>query len=236
MKWSCYNMAVLEVLIYMTKAIFLSYTGVVIPRRGNEYRQFIDTLVKNSNLRDYEHAAKWFTETLRTYKCNSSSDDYVGEENLIRQMFEDKRDEIRLSMPIEKVLVMVQNCLIYSPISDELAGFLALSRRPVYIISDCACDYTTIEMKRNHLHIHGTFSCDSVQAYRNYPQIFEYALQKAGVKKEEALYIGEDAQLDLPGARQAGITSVILDRRGDYQGTEFRRIRSLSSLLANLGE
>ena len=60
-------MAVLEVLIYMTKAIFLSYTGVVIPRRGNEYRQFIDTLVKNSNLRDYEHAAKWFTETLRTY-------------------------------------------------------------------------------------------------------------------------------------------------------------------------
>ena len=84
MKRPCYNIAVSEVMNNMIKAIFLSYTGVVIPRRGNEYRQFIDTLVKNSNLRDYEHAAKWFTETLRTYKCNSSSDDYVSEENLIR--------------------------------------------------------------------------------------------------------------------------------------------------------
>ena len=220
----------------MIKAIFLSYTGVVLPRRGNEYRQFIETLVRNSNLKDYECAAEWFQQTLRTYKCSHSIGRYTREEDLLRKMFEEKKDEIRLTMPVEQVLIMVQNCLMYSPVSDELPGFLSLSRRPVYIISDCSADYVTVEMKRNHLHIHGVVGCDSAQAYRNCPDVFQTALQKAGVEKDEALYIGEDAQMDLPGARQAGITSVILDRRGDYNGTEYRRIRSLSSLLANLGE
>ena len=220
----------------MIKAIFLSYTGVVLPRRGNEYRAFIETLVKNSNLKDYERTAEWFKQTLRTYKCNHSKGRYIREEDLLRMMFEEKKDEIRLSLSVEQVLIMVQNCLMYSPVSDELSGFLSLSRRPVYIISDCSADYATVEMKRNHLHIHGIIGCDSVQAYRNCQDVFEYALQNAGIEKEEALYIGDDAQMDLPGARQAGITSVILDRRGDYHGSEFRRIRSLSSLLANLGE
>lgn len=220
----------------MIKAIFLSYTGVVLPRRGNEYRQFIETLAKNSNLKDYKRAAEWFQQTLRTYKCSHSKDQYIKEEDLLRMMFDEKKDEIRLGLAVEQVLIMVQNCLMYSPVSDELPGFLSLSRRPVYIISDCSADYVTVEMKRNHLHIHGVIGCDSVQAYRNCQDVFEYALQKAGIEKEEALYIGEDVQMDLPGARQAGITSVILDRRGDYHGSEYRRIRSLSSLLANLGE
>ena len=66
----------------MIKAIFLSYTGVVLLRRGNEYRQFIETLAKNSNLKDYERAAEWFQQTLRTYKCSHSKDRYIKEEDL----------------------------------------------------------------------------------------------------------------------------------------------------------
>lgn len=220
----------------MTKAIFLSYTGVVLPRRGNEYREMIETLARSSNLKDYERANEWFIQTLRRYKKESGGLYYLHEEELLRKMFDETADQIRLSERIEKMLILVQNSLMYGPVSDELANFFALSNRPIYIISDCSREYVQVEMKRNHLHPHDIFGCSEVRSYRDSAKIFDYALLQAGVYSSDALYIGEDVQLDLLGASKAGIPSVVLDRRGDTDTNGFRRIRSLSSILVNLGD
>ncbi|MGM9942333.1 MAG: HAD family hydrolase [Bulleidia sp.] len=220
----------------MIKAIFLSYTGVVLPRRGNEYRELIETLVRSSNLKDYDKANEWFINTLRQYKLDAKDIGYMHEEDLIRKMFEETADQIHLSERIERMLVLVQNSLLYGPVSDELANFFVLSHRPIYIISDCSREYVQVEMKRNHLHPHGIFGCAEVRSYRDSAKVFDYALKQADLDSSEVLYIGEDVQLDMLGASRAGIQSIVLDRRGDTDTNGFRRIRSLSSILANLGD
>jgi putative hydrolase of the HAD superfamily len=46
------------------------------------------------------------------------------------------------------------------------------------------------------------------------PQIFQLALQRAGVTAEEALFVGDQYDLDVLGARSAGIRPILIDRNG----------------------
>ena len=44
------------------------------------------------------------------------------------------------------------------------------------------------------------------------PQIFQLALKRAGVTAAEALFVGDQYDLDVLGARSAGITPILIDR------------------------
>jgi putative hydrolase of the HAD superfamily len=63
------------------------------------------------------------------------------------------------------------------------------------------------------------------------PEIFQYALRQAGRQPSEVIYVGDQYQVDVLGARGAGMKSILLDR-GDYYKdvTDCPRIRSLSEL------
>jgi len=51
--------------------------------------------------------------------------------------------------------------------------------------------------------------CDKPQ-----PQIFQLALKRAGVTSTETLFVGDQYDLDVLGARSAGITPILIDRDG----------------------
>jgi putative hydrolase of the HAD superfamily len=63
------------------------------------------------------------------------------------------------------------------------------------------------------------------------PEIFRLALDRAGVKPSEAIYVGDQYQVDVTGSRGAGMKAVLIDR-GDYYRdiTDCTRIRSLSEV------
>jgi putative hydrolase of the HAD superfamily len=64
------------------------------------------------------------------------------------------------------------------------------------------------------------------------PEIFLAALQKAQLKAEETLYVGDQYDIDIVGAKGVGITAVLLDRN-DWFGeiTDCIRINNLSELI-----
>jgi HAD superfamily hydrolase (TIGR01509 family) len=63
------------------------------------------------------------------------------------------------------------------------------------------------------------------------PQIFLEGLKRAGVLPEETLYVGDQYQVDVVGARNAGIRGILLDRTDHYQEiTDCTRIRTLSEI------
>jgi putative hydrolase of the HAD superfamily len=67
------------------------------------------------------------------------------------------------------------------------------------------------------------------------PEIFHYALEKAGLKPAEAIYIGDQYQVDVIGARGAGIKAILIDRNDYYQNiTDCPRIRSLGEVKGHL--
>ena len=64
------------------------------------------------------------------------------------------------------------------------------------------------------------------------PEIFLEALKRAGVQPAEALYIGDQYQVDVVGASGAGMKGILLDRTDHYQEIkDCPRIRNLTEVL-----
>jgi putative hydrolase of the HAD superfamily len=52
------------------------------------------------------------------------------------------------------------------------------------------------------------------------PRIFEEALRVSGVASERAIHVGNDPISDIRGAAEAGIDTVLVDRRGNIEVPE----------------
>ncbi len=76
---------------------------------------------------------------------------------------------------------------------------------------------------------------DQVGVTKPHPRIFEAALQRAGVAPAEALFVGDQPDSDVAGARAAGMQALLLDRDGVYgETTGVRHLRNLEELLIHL--
>jgi putative hydrolase of the HAD superfamily len=62
-----------------------------------------------------------------------------------------------------------------------------------------------------------------------HPQMFEAAISQSQCKMSEIVYVGDDYECDLLGARKAGIYAILLDRSGQNQHIK-ERIVSLDEL------
>jgi putative hydrolase of the HAD superfamily len=51
-----------------------------------------------------------------------------------------------------------------------------------------------------------------------HPEIFRRAMERMGADPERTLHVGDVPELDLDGARAAGLAAVIVDRRGRHDG------------------
>ena len=63
------------------------------------------------------------------------------------------------------------------------------------------------------------------------PEIFKEAVRQASVQPREAIYVGDQYQIDVIGAIQAGMRGVLLDRGGYFNKTiKEPKIQSLHQL------
>lgn len=69
------------------------------------------------------------------------------------------------------------------------------------------------------------------------PEIFQEALKQAGAQAWEAMYVGDQYQVDVVGANRVGMKGVLLDRGGYFEETtECPRIQSLIQVVGHLSE
>jgi HAD superfamily hydrolase (TIGR01549 family) len=67
------------------------------------------------------------------------------------------------------------------------------------------------------------------------PEIFQEAMRRAVIEASQAIYVGDQYQVDCIGAGHAGMKGILLDRRGYFEDiTDCPRIRSLSEVTAYL--
>ena len=66
------------------------------------------------------------------------------------------------------------------------------------------------------------------------PRIFQIALERLGVDAADALYVGDLYEVDVVGARAAGIDVVLIDPAGANAGRDVRTVRSIAQLADGL--
>ncbi|WP_457741381.1 TIGR02253 family HAD-type hydrolase [Thermococcus sp.] len=79
---------------------------------------------------------------------------------------------------------------------------------------------------------------DDARAIKPEPRIFLYALEKLGLKPEEAVYVGDSLSQDVYGAKHVGMTAVWINRDGSYgyhmADYEIRTLYELKKVLGGL--
>jgi putative hydrolase of the HAD superfamily len=67
------------------------------------------------------------------------------------------------------------------------------------------------------------------------PEIFRRALERLGVPKQRAVYAGDVPEVDVSGARNAGMHGVLIDGPGHYAGEpQWPRAVSVQALIDEL--
>ena len=67
------------------------------------------------------------------------------------------------------------------------------------------------------------------------PEIFQEAARRAGVQPREAIYVGDQYQIDVIGASQTGMRGILLDRGGYFkEAIKEPRVQSLYQLAEHL--
>ncbi len=68
------------------------------------------------------------------------------------------------------------------------------------------------------------------------PRIFHLAAERMGVRPADALYVGDIFEIDVEGARAAGMHAVLLDPLWKRDDLDCDRIRAIPDLLGLLPE
>jgi FMN phosphatase YigB (HAD superfamily) len=68
------------------------------------------------------------------------------------------------------------------------------------------------------------------------PRIFANALGRSGADAATTIHVGDFYQIDVVGARAAGIRGVLLDEGGLYDGADCPRVRSLTELESQIAQ
>jgi HAD superfamily hydrolase (TIGR01549 family) len=63
------------------------------------------------------------------------------------------------------------------------------------------------------------------------PRFFEIALERSGARRETTIHVGDLYQVDVVGARAAGLRGVLLDEAGLYPDVDCPRVRTLPELV-----
>jgi putative hydrolase of the HAD superfamily len=74
---------------------------------------------------------------------------------------------------------------------------------------------------------------DTVKDVKPNPDIFKYAISQLNVKPEEAIFVGDNVQVDYAGAENAGLKALLIDRTGTQQ-MDLRKIKDLREILSHI--
>jgi HAD superfamily hydrolase (TIGR01549 family) len=122
----------------------------------------------------------------------------------------------------------------WAPYPDVLETLVRAHERGLVqgVVSDWGTDLLPIlhahEVTR---HLEFVVASASLRIGKPHPEIFRYALGRAGLAPAEAVYVGDSYLSDILGARAVGIEPVLLDREGTAPAVDCRVIRSLDEIL-----
>ena len=89
------------------------------------------------------------------------------------------------------------------------------------------------ELRRHHLadNIDLALFCVDVGWRKPAPQLFNTALERLGLESQHTIYVGDDPRWDIAGARNAGLTPLLLAKEAPDPNQDAVTVRSLDAIL-----
>ncbi len=152
------------------------------------------------------------------------------------QMFQDAAEALGVRTPdwvIEKLVgVWNKNKLLSQPYPETLQVLEQLKSKGIKIAIVSNTPKLSVDGVLEKFGMDKIFDAVCFSYENGYlktdPELFEIALEKLGVDKDEALMVGDSMETDIAGAENAGVMAVLIDRKGtrEYEN----KIKSLTEI------
>ena len=221
------------------KAVFFDMDGtlVFLPQSGVEWSKeilrelglyFDEKTVEEA----YSVAEEWFRGRVKTYldrrrevflEYNRLLLEHLGIHNGLDELAEEIQR--RWEDPPDKLYPEVKDVL--RKLKERNLRLGVVSHRHLTLIENSLRRHSILEL----------FSClvSPLEAEAPLgkldPKLWRFALQKIGVKAGEAAHVGDEPEIDVAGARQAGLTPILVDRENRHREIVCAKIRDLTQLL-----
>lgn len=214
------------------KAILMDYTGTIIKEGGPEIEELIARVYRNSDFNTPGEAIHFWYSNLAELEKKSYGSMFLTEDEICLRLLDLCEKEHRLSDNHEELHLLNQRFWRNGPVFNDAAAFLKKCTLPVYVLTNNASAYVEENLTKRGIHPAGIVSAEDVRAFKPHREIFERALNIAGVSAEEVTHIGDSYQSDILGAKKIGIEAVLVDREGKAGQVDCRVVRSLTEILA----
>ncbi|MDK2915093.1 MAG: 2-haloacid dehalogenase [Thermococcaceae archaeon] len=208
----------------MVRAVFFDFVGTLITKAGENvtHLNIVREVLKKAGRGDLNAEEVW-----RAYEAESSAlfSELAGKEAVkIRDVDTEAMRRVAenygFTVPEDFWEISIRMHEEYGQLfPDALDTIRVLKDMSLHvgIITDSDNDYITAHLKA--LGIYELFdsitTSEEAGYFKPHPRPFQLALEKAGVKAEEALYVGDNPKKDCVGAKSVGMISVLLDPSGE---------------------
>jgi len=207
----------------MLRAVFSDFVGTLITKEGENvtHQNIVREVLRKAEREDLDYLRVW-----EEYEAESSAlfkglagKPYVKIRDIDTEAMRRVAGRYGFTVPEDFWEISVAMHEKYGKLFDDAFETIKALKDlglHVGIITDSDNDYIEAHLKA--LGIYDLFdsitTSEDAGYYKPHPRPFQLALEKAGVKASEALYVGDNPAKDCVGAKSVGMMSVLLDPNG----------------------
>lgn len=209
------------------RAIFLDYTGTMVLEDEPYTNALLEYFLTHSDLKQPKAALQTVWGMIKQIEYEYYGDRFIMKDEMVDMILDECVRSYGLKGDQEYMHDVWRNSWIHAPLFSDVRPFFERSTLPVYVVTNDDLQYIRESLEEKELKPAGIVAAEMVRACKPHREIFEKALEIAGVSADEAVHIGDSMTSDVKAAKEVGITPVLLDRKGLAQAEGVSVIRSL---------
>lgn len=196
----------------MVKAVFLDFYGTVVYEDGEIIKKITNIIMDTGHVDDGNRIGAFWWNEFQTMYMNAYGETFETQRVLEYKSLEKTLNEFKSTANPAELSEMMFAHWVKPPIFDESKEFFETCHVPIYIVSNIDTDDILSALEYHGLKPAGVFTSEDAKSYKPRKELFQLALQSAGLKGNEAVHIGDSLSSDVKGASALGINAVWLNR------------------------
>ncbi|HHW45626.1 MAG TPA: HAD family hydrolase [Clostridiales bacterium] len=196
----------------MKKVVLLDFYGTVVHDNKLVVDYICNELQKTGDGSCHDEIICYFRKKLFDLCSASFARKFRKQRTLMLSAIKHTAKRFRCTANPELLAEHLYKFLEAPPVFEDALEFLNKCPLPVVIVSNN--DTIDLQKALAFIKYYPKYIATSelARAYKPNPRIFEYALERLNLKPDEAIYVGDNIEYDIKGAKSAGLTAVWLNR------------------------
>ena len=213
------------------KAFFVDFYGTVVHEDGEVIKKITEIIIKTGKSENPSEIGSFWWNDFQTMFMNSLGETFETQRALEEKSLVHTLEKFGSDADPKELSGMMFAHWVKPPIFDDSKEFFEKSPLPIYIVSNIDTADIMQAVEYHGLKPAGVFTSEDARSYKPRRELFELALQKAGLKPDEVIHIGDSISSDVKGASELGINALWLNRFGKNIPDGVRSISSLPEAL-----